>query len=30
MEIEQILSQRGKEKFTYEGHLFVFDKFSKT
>ena len=29
MEIEHILSQRGKEKFAYEGHLFVFDKFSK-
>lgn len=30
MEIEQILSQRGNKKFAYEGHLFVFDKFSKS
>ncbi|XP_038653015.1 uncharacterized protein LOC119965989 [Scyliorhinus canicula] len=28
--MEQILSQRGKEKFSHNGYLFIFDKFSKT
>lgn len=28
--MERVFSQRGKEKFSHNGYLFIFDKFSRT